>query len=159
MILWVILFILTLGIGYICFKLYGNYIRSYVTECIIYFFISLFCTGVIAFAISACAPNQFKPNKDIMFSQTVCENIAITPSVQYKQTYTDYYNIEYQVAGTKITLSEEVQIYCTEFEVSTIGYPYIEKYFCDYFSPIRNFLYGSWSRPRWYYKIYLIPNE
>lgn len=158
MVLWIILFVIFMTVGVIiCFNNEDGIDCDY---CVIYTLVALFGSLLLSFVISVMAPNQYKPNEEILFSRTICENITITPDVSRNTTSdTDFYNIEYQIAGTKVTLSEQGKIYCTEFKVSDTGYSYIEKYLCEYYSPIRNFLYGSFGRPRWYYKIYLVPED
>jgi hypothetical protein len=122
------------------------------------------CAVIVAAFISsiasACAPNQYIPDEEIKFSQINCDSIVITPAFFSKDTIdTDKFNIDYKLQNNTATLSEEIPVYCCSFETSATGHPYIEKYFCRRVSSIREFLYGSWFRPRWYYKIYLVPTE
>lgn len=117
-------------------------------------------TAVVSLLASACAPKQYIPDEEIKFSQINCDSIVITPAFSQKNTIdTDKFNIDYKLHNNTATLSEEIPVYCCSFETSNTGYPYIEKYFCRRVSSIREFLYGSWCRPRWYYKIYLVPTE
>lgn len=118
-------------------------------------------TALVSLIVSACAPKQYIPDEKIKFSQIVCDSIVITPSLESQRTVnrTDYFNMEYKLRNNVATLSTEIPVYCCSFETSTTGYPYIEKYFCKRVSSIREFLYDSWCRPRYYYKIYLVPTE
>lgn len=120
----------------------------------------LIVTAFFSFIASVSAPKQYIPDEEIKFSQITCDSIVITPAFYNQNTInTDKFNIDYKLQNNTATLSEEIPVYCCSFETSTTGYPYIEKYFCRRVSPIREFLYGSWCRPRWYYKIYLVSTE
>lgn len=117
-------------------------------------------TALISLIVSACAPKQYIPDEKIKFSQIACDSIVITPAFINRDTIdTDKFNIDYKLQNNTATLSEEIPVYCCSFETSTTGHPYIEKYFCRRVSSIREFLYDSWCRPRYYYKIYLVPTE
>lgn len=158
MILWLILSIVFLAIVFILtvplFKKEERLHYLWIIPCVV------IVTAVISLMISVSAPNQYIPNEEIKFSQITCDSIVITPAFFRKDTIdTDKFNIDYKLQNNTATLSEEIPVYCCSFETSTTGYPYIEKYFCKRVSSIREFLYGSWFRPRWYYKIYLVPTE
>lgn len=158
MILWLILFIIVSIITYFCVR---DFLKEEGWAHLLWIIaIILAITGVISLIASNCAPNQYKPDETIMFSHANCNSIIITPAVNSANTvYTSSFNIEYKLQNNTATLSERIPVYCCSFETSTTGYPYIEKYFCERISSVREFLYGSWNRPRWYYKIYLVPTE
>jgi len=155
MILWIILSIISCVFVVISFLREGEKIH--------YLWIILPCvvavTALISLIVSACAPKQYIPDEKIKFSQIVCDSIVITPSLDSHVDKTDYFHMEYKLRNNVATLSVEIPIYCCSFETSTKGFPYIEKYFCRRLSSTREYLYDSWCRPRYYYKIYLVPTE
>lgn len=154
MYLWCILFVVAIVIGIPFFKDNDHdFVYSY--SCV-----ALVVSAVIAIIVANCAPNQFKPDTDLMFSQVVCDDLVITPNISTgNSTSTSSFNLEYRIKGNPASLSEEVEVYCAEVTQSDTGYSYFERYYCDYMSPVRSFLYGSWGRPRWYYKIYICAGE
>lgn len=158
MILWLILFVLSCVVIFFSTK---EFLKEEGFQHFLWMIaLALVVTGEISFLTSACAPNQYKPNEEIIFSHIDCDSIVITPAFYDNHTVnTDEFNIDYKLQNNTATLSEEISVYCCSFETSTTGFPYIEKYFCKRVSSIREFLYGSWNRPRWYYKIYLVPTE
>lgn len=158
MFLWVILFAVVILVGIIAYCIDSGSLKELdVTTAIIYCVVSLVVTGIIAVIVCAAAPKQFVPETEMMYSQTVCESITITPNVNNNRNNDgDYFNMEYRIKGNSTaSLSLEIPIYGATFSVSDKGYCYFERYAIRRASPVREFLYGSWIRPRYYYVIYL----
>ena len=159
MFLWAILFVVVILIGIIAYCIDNGSLKELdASTAIVNCGVSLAITAIISLVVCAAAPKQFIPETETMYSQTVCESITITPNVNNNRNNdNDYFNMEYRIKGNNsVSLSLEIPIYGATFSVSDKGYCYFERYAIRRASPVRDFLYGSWIRPRYYYIIYLV---